>query len=364
MINKRILFFMPSIEGGGVEKNLFIVSNHFAKKFEKVDLITTSTEFKKKFDKRINIISPKINFWKRYGRRIKYLICLTLLIKTLIKNKDIKVFSFQANIYCLIVCRLLNTKIVVRSNSAPIGWSNNFFKLFIFKRILKLADITMVNSIEFKKELKKRFNVDSKVIYNPLNTKEILKLSKKKLKESFFKKRSLNIINVGRFTDQKDHLTLLKAINLIKFKIDIRLIIIGRGINYDLIKNYIKQNNLEKLVKLVNFTKNPFPYIKKSQLFILSSTYEGLPNVLLEALVLRKFIISSNCQTGPSEILLNGNGGLLFKVKDYKDLSKKILFFFRNKRKCQTLLKNSVNSLSRFDSRINLKKYTDLFLKL
>ena len=130
---------------------------------------------------------------------------------------------------------------------------------------------------------------------------------------------------------KKDHLTLLKAINLIKFKIDIRLIIIGRGINYDLIKNYIKQNNLEKLVKLVNFTKNPFPYIKKSQLFILSSTYEGLPNVLLEALVLRKFIISSNCQTGPSEILLNGNGGLLFKVKDYKALSKKILFFLEIK---------------------------------
>ena len=95
MINKRILFFMPSIEGGGVEKNLFIVSNHFAKKFKKVDLITTSTEFKNKFDKKINIISPKINFWKRYGRRIKYLICLILLIKTLIKNKDIKVFHFK-----------------------------------------------------------------------------------------------------------------------------------------------------------------------------------------------------------------------------------------------------------------------------
>lgn len=364
MINKRILFFMPSIEGGGVEKNLFIVSNHFAKKFKKVDLITTSTEFKNKFDKKINIISPKINFWRRYGRRIKYLICLILLIKTLLNNKDIKVFSFQANIYCLIVCKLLNTKVVVRSNSAPIGWSNNFLKLLVFKKILKIADVTMVNSNNFKKELKKRFNIDSKVIYNPLNTKDILKLSKKNIKENFFKKKSLNIINVGRFTDQKDHLTLLKAINLIKSKIDIRLIIIGRGVNYDLMSNYIKENKLEKLVKLVNFTKNPFPYIKKSQLFILSSTYEGLPNVLLEALVLKKFIISSNCQTGPSEILLNGKGGLLFKVKDYKALSKKILFFSRNKRKCQILLKNSINSLSRFDSKLNLKKYTDLFLKL
>ena len=69
---------MPSIEGGGVEKNLFIVSNYFSKKFKNIYLITTSTEFKKKFDKRIKIISPKINFWKKYGRRIKYFICLVI----------------------------------------------------------------------------------------------------------------------------------------------------------------------------------------------------------------------------------------------------------------------------------------------
>ena len=180
MINKKILFFMPSIEGGGVEKNLFIVSNYFSKKFKQIYLITTSTEFKKKFDKRIRIVSPKINFWRKYGRRIKYFICLILLIKILLKNRDIKVFSFQANIYCLIICKLLNVKIIVRSNSAPIGWSKNFFKKFIFKKILRLADITMVNSIEFKKELKKNFNVESKVIYNPLNKEEIIRLSKKK----------------------------------------------------------------------------------------------------------------------------------------------------------------------------------------
>ena len=104
-------------------------------------------------------------------------------------------------------------------------------------------------------------------------------------------------------------------------------------------KNYIKQNKLEKLVKLLNFTKNPFPYIKKSQLFILSSTYEGLPNVLLEALVLRKFIISSNCQTGPSEILLNGNGGLLFKVKDHRLFRKKFCFFLKTKEMSNSIKK-------------------------
>lgn len=364
MINKRILFFMPSIEGGGVEKNLFIVSNHFAKKFKKVDLITTSTEFKNKFDKRINIISPKINFWKRYGRRIKYVICLALLIKTLLKNKDIKVFSFQANIYCLIVCKLLNAKIVVRSNSAPIGWSNNFIKLFIFKKILKLANITMVNSENFKKELKNKFNVNPKVIYNPLNNKEIIKLSKKKIKFNFFKKNSLNLINVGRFTDQKDHFTLLKGVNLIKNKIDFKLVIIGRGENKLKMQNFIDKNNLKKNVKIIKFLKNPFPYIKYSDAFILTSTFEGLPNVLLEASILKKFVISSNCQTGPSEILLNGKGGLLFNVKDYKQLANKIIYYSKNKSKCEDMRKKTFNNLKRFDKNINLKKYENLFVNL
>jgi glycosyltransferase involved in cell wall biosynthesis len=364
MINKKILFFMPSIEGGGVEKNLFIVSNHFSKKFKNVDLITTSIEFKNKFNKKINIISPKKNFWKKYGRKVRYSICLILLIKTLLKNRNIKVFSFQANIYCLIVCKLLNVKIVVRSNSAPIGWSKNFLKKFIFKKLLKLADITMVNSIEFKKELQRNFNVESKVIYNPLNKEEIIKLSKKKINDSFFKRNTLNIINVGRFTDQKDHLTLLKAINLIKNKINLRLMIVGRGINLISMKNYIDDNSLKKIVKIINFTNNPFPFIKKSNLFILSSTFEGLPNVLLETLVLKKFIISSKCQTGPSEILLNGKGGLLFDVKNYKKLASKILYYFHNRNKCKKLLQNSLKSLHRFDSKKNLKKYQDLFKKL
>ena len=287
MIDKKILFFMPSIEGGGVEKNLFIVSNYFSKKFKNIYLITTSTEFEKKFSKKIEIISPRKKFWRRYGRRIKYFVCLILLIKTLIRNRDIKVFSFQANIYCLIICKLFNIKIVVRSNSAPIGWSKNFFKKFIFKRLLKLADITMVNSIEFKNEIKKKFNVTSKVIYNPLNKKEIIKLSKKKINNNFFKKNTLKIINVGRFTNQKDHLTLLKAINIVKDKINLRLMIIGRGVNLISMKKYIIDHNLKKIIKIVNFTDNPFPFIKKSELFILTSTFEGLPNVLLETLVLK-----------------------------------------------------------------------------
>ena len=167
----------------------------------------------------------------------------------------------------------------------------------------------------------------------------------------------MNIINVGRYTDQKDQLTLLKAINLIKDQVDIKLLIVGRGIKKNDLISYINLNNLKNNVQLVNFTKNPFNLIRSSDLFILTSLYEGLPNVLLEALTLKKFIISTDCPTGPKEILLNGKAGNLFKPGDYKQLSKLIINYKNNKVKELTKVKFGYKNLDRFDFDKNLKKY-------
>ena len=90
--------------------------------------------------------------------------------------------AFQANLYCTIVCKLFNVKIIIRSNSSPSGWSNNFIKKIIYKNLLKFTDKIIVNSIEFKKEFKKKFNVNSVCIYNPLNKESIIKNSKKNIK--------------------------------------------------------------------------------------------------------------------------------------------------------------------------------------
>ena len=102
------------------------------------------------------------------------MLSLFLLIKEILKNKNTLVFSFQANIYTIFICKLFSIKNIVRCNSSPTGWSKNFLKQFLYKFFLNKADKVMVNSKEFKKELKKRFNVNSVCIYNPLDTKEIL----------------------------------------------------------------------------------------------------------------------------------------------------------------------------------------------
>ena len=361
---KNLIIFMPFIGGGGVEKNLYIITNHLSKKIKNLYVCTISNSKKKKFNRKIKFIIPKSKFSENFTIRIKYLICLFSLFKFLIKNRnhDNIVFSLQANIYCILLCKIFRLKIIVRSNSSPSGWYHNSIKKIIYKTIINWADSVITNSLDFKKEMKKLFSVKSVCIYNPLNKKEIIRKSKAEVKNNFFIKSCvLNILNVGRLTKQKDQLTLLRCAKILMNKnIDFKILIIGSGIEKKTLTEFIFNNKLKKNVKIVPFNENPFPHFRRCNLFILSSIYEGLPNVLLEAATLKKFIISSNCPTGPKEILDNGKGGLLFRKGNYQDLCKKIIIFKENKLRNKEKINHCYKRLNRFEYQKNLKKYEEV----
>ena len=192
MKQKKLIIFLPSIEGGGVEKNLFIISNFLKDKINNISIITISNKFKNKFNKKIKFISLKANFWDSVGRRKKFFLGLFLLFIEILKDRNILVFCFQGNVYCTLLCKLLRIKIIVRSNSSPDGWSQNKFKNLIFKYVLGSADKIIVNSLDFKKNLKKKFNIKAECIYNPLNKNEIITKSKVKNTIKFDKKTKLN----------------------------------------------------------------------------------------------------------------------------------------------------------------------------
>jgi len=360
MKKKKILIFVPMIGNGGVEKNLFIIANYLSNHFEKISIISTSREFKFRFNKNIKFITPKNKFWNKVNNRgLKILACLYLLAKELLLKKNLNVLSFQGNLYCCVLCKIFKVKIILRSNASITGWSKGYFKKILYYSISKMADKIIVNSLEFQREYKKYFNLKTSFIYNPLNKNQVIKNAKKKTKFSFYKKKTLNFINIGRLVDQKNQLLILKSFKLVAEKTDykFKLLIIGSGENKKVLLDFINMNNLRSSIKLINFQKNPFPYLKEADAFILSSIFEGLPNVLLEALTLKKLIISSDCPTGPREILDYGKGGLIFKMNNEFDLYKKIIFFIKNKSKCKALVNHGHNKLTRFDYYKNLEKY-------
>ena len=327
---KKVLIFMPFIGIGGVEKNLFIISNFLSKKIKDISICTSSTKYKNKFLKNVKFISPK-KVPENLNIRIKYLICLFMLFKLFIKDRNFVVISFQANIYCILLCKIFNIRIIIRSNSSPVGWYHNTLKKFIYRKIVSTADEVIVNSSEFKNQMERRFNIKVNKIYNPLNKNEIKRKSSSKFKNSFFQKKYLNIINVGRLVDQKDQITFLKSLNLIKKKIFFKALIIGNGERKNYLINYILQNDLGGKVKIIDFKENPFTYLNKADVMIHTAKFEGLPNVLLEALSLKKYIISTNCPTGPSEILNKGKGGDLVKIGDYRNIANKLIRFSQKK---------------------------------
>jgi glycosyltransferase involved in cell wall biosynthesis len=359
--NKKIIIFMPSMDGGGVEKNIILIANYLVGKFTRLTLITYNRKFNENFNKKIIIRNFTNNKVSKVSKYFKYFGCLLILLKELILNKNCLVLSFQANIYALILCKILKKKIIIRSNSSPSGWTKNSFKNLIFKYFFKYAKSIIVNSNDFKREIDLKFNITSLLIYNPLNKKDIIKKSKTKIKNLFFSKNNkiLKIINIGRFTDQKDQITIIKAANILKDKIKFKIIIMGYGTNQKKLEFYIKKYNLKKNIRIVKYNINPYPFLKQSDLFVLSSKYEGLPNVLLEAITLKKYIISTNCPTGPREILNNGKFGDLFKIGDYKKLSELIVNYYFNKEdiffKKKTIL--AFKSLHKYDFEKNMKKY-------
>ncbi|MFW6009254.1 MAG: glycosyltransferase, partial [archaeon] len=129
------------------------------------------------------------------------------------------------------------------------------------------------------------------------------------------------LINVGGLKYIKNQLLLLRVFNKLKNKYkdlkDVKLVIIGEGNLRGQLEKYIQENNLKKEVYLFGFKENPFKYIAKADLFVLSSRFEGFGRVLIEAMVCNTPIVSTNCNAGPSELL---DDKLLSetKIKDYK----------------------------------------------
>ena len=141
----------------------------------KITVITLSKSIKQRLDKKVRVVCPKLYFVENFGKRIKFLISLIFLFKEIVSNRNATVLCFQGLIYCTLLCKITRTNIIIRSNSSPSGWSQNFLKKFLYKKIYGLADKIIVNSLYFKKELYQKFNLKSICIYNPLDKKEIIK---------------------------------------------------------------------------------------------------------------------------------------------------------------------------------------------
>ena len=184
------------------------------------------------------------------------------------------------------------------------------------------------------------------VIYNPvaIGKNKISKLFnlEKKIWDSSY---NVKLLSVGNLKVQKNHKLLINAFAKLPKNLNAQLIIIGEGPIRKELEELINNLKLSKRISLIGHQKNPYPWYHSADLFILSSNYEGFGNVLIEALECGLPIVSTNCVSGPKEILENGKYGKLVEVNNVDDLKNGIIEQINKKHDKKKLIERSQDFL-------------------
>ena len=160
------------------------------------------------------------------------------------------------------------------------------------------------------------------VIANPVITPRVKRLAKSEADHPWLRKKDLPVIlGVGRLTRQKDFPTLIKAFARLHVQRRCRLIILGEGKDKQKLTNLAEELNVADDLDFPGFVDNPYAYMNSSDLFVLSSIWEGSPNVLTEAMGLGVPVVATDCPSGPAEILQEGHYGPLVNMGDVEGLA-------------------------------------------
>ena len=360
---KQIIIFYPSFEKGGLEKTLTNLLINFSHKKIKIKLLSSKNSRVKELEKFNNfkIIYPK-NIINIFSNRVNTAFSCALSLINLLKKSNPDqtiVHSMQSNVIPIMICKIFGYKIVIRNSEDPISSlkhdSNliSFAFICIFRFIFyNCVDKIITNSRGSAKSLRfflfKRNFKKVRYIYNPfINKIKNINSNKKKI-----------IMSAGRLTKQKNFKMLILA--FIKSKLYLegyKLYIYGKGKEKNNLNFLIKSQKMNKSVILKGYKKNLSKEYSKAKIFVLSSIYEGLGNVLIEALNHGTPCIATNCRSGPNEILLFGKGGYIVPIFDINKLSKVLKLSIKNYSLSQKKLIYARNELSRFSSKKQCEEY-------
>lgn len=164
------------------------------------------------------------------------------------------------------------------------------------------------------------------VIYNPIIDAELFAQAKEPVEHPWFQQSEIPVIlGVGRLYPQKDYPTLIRAFAKVLKVRPARLVILGCGPVQARLEALIRELGLEADVALLGFVQNPYAYMARAAMLVLSSGWEGFGNVLVEAMAVGTTVVSTNCESGPAEILADGKYGLLTPVGDEIAIANAIL---------------------------------------
>jgi N-acetylgalactosamine-N,N'-diacetylbacillosaminyl-diphospho-undecaprenol 4-alpha-N-acetylgalactosaminyltransferase len=337
MVRRRIVLLTSSLRSGGAERVVVILARKLAIKHHvRIVLFTDDVEYDIDKDVRIDVLG-------RGGQS-----------NDLLNILSIPLFAYRVMRYCraqrpdiivsflarpnfaatLAKCMGLKAKVLISERAyTPLWYRDDQFRgrigKWLTRRLYPYADAILPNSHGTADALERIYGIKNRyfVVKNPIDLERIKAQALEPVTDVKFDE--FTFVCVARFLEQKNHQLLINAFSLICGTA--RLLLIGKGPLRRSVMDQVKNLGLKDRVTFVESTQNPFKYVARSQCFVLSSNFEGFPNVLLEALACGTPVISTDCLTGPRELLAPsgtnsaqqdiGEFGLLVPPNDPKGLA-------------------------------------------
>ena len=360
---KKVALYIPSMNGGGAERVMLALANGLAEKDILVDLVLNKVDgaYLKDASAKVNIVSLDSS---------RALRSILPLAKYLRKEKPDAILSAMNYVNIVTVMAHLasgsNTKVIVseHNNLTESKKELSFIKGRILTSLMSWAYrkangiVAVSNGVAdaLTNELKIDRNKIT-TIYNPIFSEDLIKRSQELILHPWINKTAPPLIlGVGRLDPPKDFKTLIHAFKQVFEKQDCNLIILGEGELRPELEKLIKSLNLDDNVQLPGFVDNPYAWMSHADLFVLSSIREGFGNVIVEAMTCDTQVVSTDCPSGPSEILEDGLWGELVSPSDSDLLAQAIINSLDNPVKIDVRTRAEFFSV---DNAVN--KYLDIF---
>ncbi|MEA5497268.1 glycosyltransferase [Limnoraphis robusta Tam1] len=334
-----VCFFLPNLGEGGIQRTAINLADSFVNKGLKVDFVLDRVTGP--FVKQIPDGSRMIDL--KYPRLRTSVYSLISYLKRE-QPKALISYTHYHDEIAILAKRLsgVSTKIAVSTQNTLLGTPRPpiqnlpgflgitpYYPHTLIKLFYPWADAVLASSGGVAQDVAQISGLpleQIKVIYNPIVTPKLLERAKEPVDHPWFKTGEPPVIlGVGRLTKQKDFETLIQAFYQVRKQQNARLMILGTGLAQARLQSLLHQLGVENDVNLQGFVENPYAYMARAKLFVLSSAWEGFGNVLVEAMAVGTPVISTDCQSGLAEILDHGKYGFLTPVGDYKAMAEEIL---------------------------------------
>jgi len=364
-MKKKVMFVIPSLAGGGAEKVLNDLLRHLDKDKYAISLAL--------FEKKGVYLSNVPGYVKIYDLKkknrysfFKLVIQMTKLIRE-IKPNTVLSFMSYTNI-AVVLSKLLSSyrfNLVIAEHThleSDLAYARyRKVKKFLYQRLFNYANLIVVPSAGIKQHLVKIFGSKEekiRIISNPLNPVNINRFKNEVINRKVLGKY---ILAIGRLTKEKNFSLLLKAYALIHEDIEEKLVILGEGEDKEACKKLAKNLGIHKRVLFPGFQKNPYKFMKNASIFVLSSLWESFAIVLAEAMACGTPVISTDCPSGPNEIITNDKNGILVPSNDEKALAQAMLHLLNDKNLRIKFSKAGKKRASDFRIEKILPQYEELF---